>query len=194
MYSRALHIKETAKGFTLVETLVAIAILLLVIIGPITVAQKGIQNARYSNEQFTAVFLAQEAIEAVQELRDQVALAAYKQNGGGDTWNWLSSQGVCADGYGCAFIKGETGPNQFVSCTATAANSCILKVDGDGNYSNTGTADSPFTRTVTIGSLVGGVFTPVTVTVSWSSQVFNGVTRDIKLQTYLYNHYQRYGN
>jgi prepilin-type N-terminal cleavage/methylation domain-containing protein len=49
------------RGFTLVETLVAVTVLLLVIVGPMTVAQKGIQNAYFANEQVTAVFLAQEA-------------------------------------------------------------------------------------------------------------------------------------
>ncbi len=37
---------KNSNGFTLVETLVAIGVLLLAIIGPMTVAQKGIQNAQ----------------------------------------------------------------------------------------------------------------------------------------------------
>ena len=37
------------KGFTLVESLVAIGILLVVIIGPLTIAQKGIQQAYFAN-------------------------------------------------------------------------------------------------------------------------------------------------
>ena len=65
------------NGFTLVETLVAITVLLMVIIGPMTIAQKGIQQAYFATEQATAVFLAQEAIEAVRELRDNVALTAF---------------------------------------------------------------------------------------------------------------------
>lgn len=65
------------KGFTLVETLVAVAILTIVIVGPITIAQKGIQNAHFAGDQLTAVFLAQEAVEGVRELRDKEALEAY---------------------------------------------------------------------------------------------------------------------
>ncbi len=66
-----------SKGFTLAETLVAIAILLMVIIGPITAAQNGIRQAYLANEQTAAVFIAQEAIESIRQLRDERALAAY---------------------------------------------------------------------------------------------------------------------
>ena len=70
------HRPHTTQGFTLVETLVAIAVLLLIIIGPITAAQKGIQQAYYANEQLSAVFLAQEAIESIRQRGDDRALKA----------------------------------------------------------------------------------------------------------------------
>ena len=77
------------KGFTLVETLVAVTVLLLVIIGPMTIAQKGIQNAGYAKDQFTAVYLAQEALEAVREARDADAIEVYA-NPTEDTSDWVN--------------------------------------------------------------------------------------------------------
>ena len=197
--------KKTEKGFTLVETLVAITILLLVIIGPLTVAQKGIQNAYYANEQVTAVFLAQEAIEAVRELRDTNALEEYEgwassSPGMRDTWDWYTGSdelhahckpmGASPTAIGCAF---DINTSEFQACGGS--NPCVLKLQTSGiyNHENSG-VNSPFTRKVYLGDTTdGGV--SVTVEVTWQSQIFGGATtRTVKLQTWVYDHYQRYEN
>ena len=179
-----------SAGFTLVETLIAITILLLVIIGPLTIAQKGIQNAYYANEQVTAVFLAQEAIEAVRELRDADALRVYDNPSSGDTWDWHNPGGIhpdCKSGDGCAF---NINTGNFGPC---GGDDCILKVD-NGVYSHTGGgSDSPFTRKVYVSDPAVGGGVSVTVDVSWTSQIFGGATpRHVILQTWIYDHYQRY--
>lgn len=174
------------NGFTLVETLVAISILVMVIVGPMTIAQKGIQNAYFANDRVTAVFLAQEAIEGVRELRDEVALEAYK-GGTVPTANWLPSDDCDGSPKSCAFLKGNTTP--FQPCGSTNDH-CVLQTDSNGVYSHTSGTPSPFTRTVTIGGAIsGGV--PVEVSVAWENK---GVPHEVKLQTWIYNHYQRYEN
>ncbi len=55
--------KNTKKGFTLVETLVAITVLLVGIIGPIYIATEGIKAAMYAKDQVIAGYLAQDALE-----------------------------------------------------------------------------------------------------------------------------------
>lgn len=173
------------KGFTLVETLVAISILVMVIVGPMTIAQKGIQNAYFANDQVTAVFLAQEAIEGIRGLRDELALEAY---GGGTvvTADWIPTG--CDGSPGCAFLRGNSTP--FQTC-GTGNDHCVLHTDSNGLYSHSlGDPVSPFTRTVTIGGAVGGGV-PVDVSVIWNNK---GVSREVKLQTWIYNHYQRYEN
>lgn len=196
--------KKTEKGFTLVETLVAITILLLVIIGPLTVAQKGIQNAYYANEQVTAVFLAQEAIEAVRELRDTNALEEYEgwissSPGVRNTWKWYtigshlkpqckpSGAAHTTPAVGCAF---DIDTSKFEICGSSA---CLLNLQTSGVYNHdAGGINSPFTRKVYLGDTIdGGV--SVTVDVTWTSQIFGGATtRTVKLQTWVYDHYQRY--
>lgn len=179
-------------GFTLVETLVAISILILVIIGPMTTAQRGIQTARYANEQMTAVFLAQEAIEAVRELRDKEALRAYVGGATVDTSMWSSNVVSDCDS-GCAYVRGMSNP--FRPCGSTN-NNCRLLVDENHTYTHEYSSvnrDSPFTRTVTVGTPVsGGV--PVTVDVEWQSTAFNATPKHVILQTWIYDHYQRYEN
>ena len=168
-------------GFTLVETLVAITILLLVIIGPMTIAQKGIQNAYFATEQATAVFLAQEAIEAVREHRDNKALEVFRDDTE-DTSPWVPS---CQSG-GCAYI----GDGNFGLCSSN--NNCILGVDSNGKYSHSAILDSPFTRKVFISGTADAV--DIKVVVSWKSYIFNDEDRNVTLQTWVYDHYGRYEN
>ena len=54
-----------ASGFTLVETLIAISILTIAILGPMSIAQSGLQAARYAESTATAQFLAKEGVEHV---------------------------------------------------------------------------------------------------------------------------------
>ena len=63
------------SGFTLIEALVAISILMIAIASPMTLAQKGLSTATLSKDQMIASFLAQDAIEAVKNIRDQIAVS-----------------------------------------------------------------------------------------------------------------------
>jgi prepilin-type N-terminal cleavage/methylation domain-containing protein len=151
-------IKTASHGFTLVETLVAITVLLMVIIGPISAAQKGIQRAYYANEQLSAVFIGQEAIEAVRQYRDDQALAVWES--GGRTWNWEADTSC-----------------KFADCPFTPT------VEKDG---------VTFTRAVGVQD-IDGSSRSVTVTVTWKNRsLFGEEDRTVILQTYLYDHYQRF--
>ncbi len=190
------------KGFTLVETLVAITILLLTIVGPLTVAQKGIQQARFASEQTTATFLAQEAIEAAREMRDESALDAFDDPSGDDTWEWYTRSGggnirsECKDNpdANCTFDNSRARSNRFIVCSDASA--CKLEYDEDSNRYVTrgGDTDSPFTRKVYFDELPDHSAVKVDVVVSWQSQVFGGATKEVRLQTWIYDQYQRYEN
>jgi type II secretory pathway pseudopilin PulG len=205
------NIVSQQTGFTLVETLVAITVLLLVVIGPLTIAQKGIQSAYYATEQTTAVFLAQEAIEGLREMRDASALEEFSDTStGGDTWSWYNDtrliEASCRDqnpdagAAGCAFENREShghdddhGRDDDLKIESCGSSQCKLTIDEDtGEYSiDAGGDPTPFTRRVYLESHGSGVV-EATVIVSWNSQVFGGALKQVRLQTWLYNHYERY--
>ena len=58
------------SGFTIVETLVAITILMISIAGPLTVAHKGLLAANYAADQVTAAYLVQDMIEYIKNVKD----------------------------------------------------------------------------------------------------------------------------
>lgn len=61
---------SSQKGFTIIETLVAIAVLMIAIAGPLVIASKGLTAALYSKDQMIASFLAQESMEVIKNIRD----------------------------------------------------------------------------------------------------------------------------
>lgn len=73
--------KTHNTGFTLVETLIAISILMLAIAGPLYTASRVLVAAEAARYQLTASQLAQEGIEYVRMMRDDEFLAAYQAGG-----------------------------------------------------------------------------------------------------------------
>jgi prepilin-type N-terminal cleavage/methylation domain-containing protein len=71
--------KLKARGFTLVETLVAVAILMISIAGPLVVASKGLNAAIFARDQMMASYLAQESLELIKNIRDNNVVV-------GDSW------------------------------------------------------------------------------------------------------------
>lgn len=71
------------KGFTLVETLVAIFIITTAIAGAMAATQRSLQTSFYSRDQVVTFFLAEEAMEAIRNIRD----TNFKLNKA----NWLES-------------------------------------------------------------------------------------------------------
>jgi len=68
--------QKNKKAFTLVETLIAIAILVTTIVAPLTIAANSLFQARYSRDQVVATYLAQEAIEMIRYIRDRNMMKA----------------------------------------------------------------------------------------------------------------------
>ncbi len=62
--------KGNEDGFSLLETIVAISILMMTIVGPLSLASKGIVFADYVKDEITGFYLAQEAVEAIRDVRD----------------------------------------------------------------------------------------------------------------------------
>lgn len=75
------------SGFTIIETLVAITVLMIAVAGPLVVASKGLNTALYARDQVIASGLAQESMEYIKNLKNN-NLQAQQDDG---TIGWLDS-------------------------------------------------------------------------------------------------------
>ncbi len=141
----------TMKGFTLIETLVAVTVLTLAVAGPFNALRGALVNSYIARDQLVATSLAQEGIEYVRSVRDANYLA---------TATWLTGLNACQPGP-CVV---DTALNTISGTVAP------LYISTSGLYSqanSSGAKVSIYTRTVTITPLAGGTEAKVSVTVSW---------------------------
>ena len=171
------------RAFTLIETLVAISLLTIAIVAPMSLTTQSLASAYYARDQITASYLAQEAIEGVREVRDGNIL----QNSQGTSVDLLagipstSGQPFTVDtrntsvppSYGMSLCTGQAqGTPPVATCSP-------LQLDPTGTFYGYGSGtDSQFTRTVTTcfiqpdGTCSGNTVTDeirVTATVSWKT-------------------------
>ena len=62
--------KNKESGFTLIETFVAIVVLMVAVLGPMALLSKALQDSRYIKDEITATFLAQEGVELMIDNRN----------------------------------------------------------------------------------------------------------------------------
>lgn len=104
------------KGFTLVETLVALLILSLVFTSVISLMSSTVFSARYAKNEIKAMYIAQEGIDYIRNLRDSIA---FQQN----DWASFSSDvnADCGVPDGCMinrpFLVGHFSSPQFIAAT-----------------------------------------------------------------------------
>lgn len=181
------YIQNTKKqnGFTLIETLVAIFVLLISITAPLSSAQSGLRSSFLARDQVVAFYLAQDVIESVKHLRDNYAL----DGGSGD---WLTGLGGCNPGsIGQARLcQVDTSRNNSVSLNSCAnRNNCgqLYYEASSRKYTHTasGNSVSKYTRRAYITEVVLDREAQVIVEVEWSSNFF-GIRR-IVVQENIYN-------
>ena len=116
MFKKSLHTNR--QGFTLVETLIAISILVLAVTGAFAAAHNGMMSSLYSKDQVTAFYLAQEAIEQIRNLRDQNGIS-------GNAQGWLA--GIANAGDPCAvgnvcYVNALSSSAPLIQCPAVCPN------------------------------------------------------------------------
>ncbi|HUY62399.1 MAG TPA: prepilin-type N-terminal cleavage/methylation domain-containing protein [Candidatus Paceibacterota bacterium] len=187
---RATGEANARRAFTLVETLVAIAILALAIAGPLYTADRTLVATELAREQLTATYLAQEGIEYVRALRDNAYLSAYQAGGtsvSANAWSaFLSSPVSQCVNSACTADPWFTPPGLpswwFGTLQAcTVGSTCTpLYFDGGSAPSYSGaiysqrvtSVETPYTRTVQFYA-VSPNDERVVATVTWD---FHGTT------------------
>lgn len=173
------------KGFTLIETMVAITILTFAMAGPLFTAGRAIVAAQTARDQLTASYLAQEGIEYVRVMRDNAYLAAYSAGGtdiAGTAWsNFLTGLGAssiarCIAPSMCTLDTrwNTLGQCSGDSCAPLRITGCV---NGDGgivctspNIYTQNVAEgiaSPFTRTIQAVT-ISATEEKIVSTVSWN--------------------------
>ncbi len=161
------HIRS---GFTLVETLVAISILLIAVVGPMSAISKSLMQMTIARDQMIAINLAQEGIEAVRQKRDSNVLE------------------VIAGVPGASWMSGLNQPRYKVDLGAVifcGASCSPLMIDaGTGLYGQAlGAVSTPFSREI---SITGGgtIERKITSTVGWTR---GGVLRKVVVSEAIFN-------
>ncbi len=193
-------------GFSLVEVLVAISLLLLVIVGPMQILARSINSTNFATEQVNAWFLAQEGLELAQKSRDDLVLADFKdkilaQSLEPDPMTkFLVDYAACfnvAVGCGLTVGNGINSPTNIVSCAT--ADSCKLYLTTSANsdrssyqHSSAGNSVTPYTRVITMESSLAPSTKvreiKVTSTVTWRTGSLIS-SQKVEAITYLFNVY-----
>ncbi|MDE2071541.1 MAG: prepilin-type N-terminal cleavage/methylation domain-containing protein [Patescibacteria group bacterium] len=189
------NVLKKIKGFTLIETMVAVLILATAIAGPLTIASKGLSSALIAKDQIGAFYLAQDAMEYVRFLRDTSCLQQSAGTQGCSTWLSTLLPCVSADGtQTCALdsfgnpADGVSGHASVVQCTS---NVCTpLYYNGATHYFTYNSSNatlSLYTRTVSIQNPAFGSNDESVVTVKVVWRDVGGVLRSVVVRENLFN-------
>jgi len=161
---------NSQKGFTLVETLVAIMLLSVAVVAPMSLASKSLGSAYYARDQITAFYLAQEAIEALRSIRDsQILIIAGSSSGAPDIFGLIPHQNEPFT------VDGRKGD---VSTAIEVCDGTCPPLETDGTlYGYPDIDDDPnlwtpthFTRTVHAYAIPGNADeVRITATVTWKT-------------------------
>jgi type II secretory pathway pseudopilin PulG len=185
--------KKTKRAFTLVETLVAVSIFTMSILGLLSILSQGISDTGYAKKKMVAAYLAQEGIEYIRNMRDTFVLydATDAPTGWASFKNKLLSSS-CQLSNGCYFNDGSLNygnpsqPMAGITLTACGGSCSPLLYDGStGKYGYVSGTNSGFIRKIQINPINTDeirVFSTITWTqgsgshdITFSEDLFNWV-------------------
>ena len=193
---------HSQSGFSLVETLVAITILLVVIVGPMSISSSAAKSTSYASEQVIAFFLAQEGAEIAQKGRDNLLLRNFLDSSDGnylaDPWALFTDntatgvyrQCYTTSGCGLELNTNTTGTlKNPIACTSTNCDLFFNDSSGRSRYTHvsTGGTDTAFSRIIFM-SAVGDRSVRVVSRVYWRTGAQRAL-QQVEVETYLFNVY-----
>lgn len=142
---------KIAKGFTIIETLVAVSILMISIVGPLTISHKGLLAALYARDNIIGSYLAQDLLEYVKNVRDNNKLQGRGWLNIIDVCTGATARDVCnADTLGGDSFGNIEDPGygmEISTCDKSDRISCSLSHGSTGYYpDNTNQSPTQFKR------------------------------------------------
>lgn len=174
MKSFQFKIDDKTKGITLIETLVAIFVLITGIVGAFSLIISVMSFTSYNSNKLIASYLAQEGVELVRNIRD----INWWQNNDWDIYDGLNINRDSEIDY---------NDDSLINSTDR-----YLKIDANGYYNYDSGGDTNFKRNISVSNIdpVTGNTLPdsvlVTITVSWEEK---GNTYYVQVVEHLYNWY-----
>lgn len=153
--------KNNQKGFTMMEVLAAIFVITTGIMGVFSLVQRTISFTAISSSRLVAIYLAQEGIEIVKNIRDG---------------NWLdqrtSTSTLWSDSLTCLVpsCEWEGDYNSILSLTQWSGEGRYLNIDGLGLYSYSSGTSTKFKRKITTDTEGQDSVLKVIVEVTWEER------------------------
>lgn len=173
------------KAFSLVETLIAITIVLLAVMGPFQLVKDSLLASYTARDQLIAISLAEEGLEQVRSIRDDNYLRQLASPASSINWlDGLISSPNCVTANGCTVDP--LGSTRVSACSGTCPK---LFMKSTGVYTNTpvsGDTQTKFARTVKLEAVDGGITQAVKVTVT-VTYITSRVPFTVTVSDYLYN-------
>ena len=154
---------NTNKGFSLLESMIAIGILLVAVVAPLSTIGDSLAQIYVARDQMVAINLAQEGIEAVRQVRDSNMIKGWNQSPRTTDWNTgLGDGSYTVDTEEILQIK-----------PLTAGEEGALYQKTDGTYTQISTANTvptKFSRIITVSAISGVDYEKkITSLVSWKT-------------------------
>ncbi len=164
---------KSGAGFTIIEIIAAIALLLFGILLLYNAFFAIIKATSNTSVRYTASYLGQEGLQIIRNIRDKNFIAKV-------TWSTGLTGAPCAPPTGCQADYTARGSSDLQSY-----NSAFLAINSDGLYGYGAGSASPFQRKITISPVAGtSDALKVDVLITWT---YNAQPFSYDVYEYLYN-------
>ena len=150
-----LKIKNRNRGFSLLETTVAVAILVAAVIGPLTLASSSIKASSQAKNNLVAAGLAQEGVELMRNFR---------ANNIFNDFSWTAGMDSCFSAAGCQI---DAAILEIDACGASCSN--LNFGQNSGLYSYGAGSPTIFIRTINIETVSANEI-KINVSISWQEK------------------------
>lgn len=195
---------STERGFTLLETVVALAIITAAVVGPVVLITHGLLSFGFAKNKLIAINLAQEGLELARLIRENNILCDRLSSSGPIDWfrdtsggsSVIENEHLELDIEGTKKLKGCDPSNIFSPKTPIYAATKLRLNPASGIYSYGGGQETIFTREIWIkkpsndenfsggGTINKKDIREITSTVRWKER---GMDREMVLKEKLYN-------